>query len=423
MLLLCVICGGVSFLKNAGAEDTAPGWQKYIVAFLNRQMERNYFQIPRYLEAGKEENLFPPVEQLMARQFLFYDYAVFVKEPEVELEDTLMAELIGQQEGTDEDYKNIDEEHLDYGEDALHIEKSMLEEMERENSLNNEMEEEKPTQNEENMEVAEEAVIQKEFEAPAYPAYTYDWSEKWDYEALVSNFYAVDNSTSLKEDYANLDALLYQDLTVDRASEGPQILIYHTHSRESFADSVPGDASTTIVGAGDKLAGLLEDKYGFKVLHHTGEYDTVRDDAYNESLPAITQILEENPTIVVVIDLHRDAVSGDRKLVMDLQGRPTARFMFFNGLSYSRKSGEITYLENPYIQENLAFSFQAQVAANEYYPGIARKVYLKAYRFNMHLKPKSMLIELGAQNNTVEEIMNACDPLAHILAIVLGDGI
>ena len=60
-----------------------------------------------------------------------------------------------------------------------------------------------------------------------------------------------------------------------------------------------------------------------------------------------------------------------------------------------------------------------QVAANEYYPGIARKIYLKAYRYNMHLKPKCMLIELGAQNNTVEEIMNACEPLAHILAIVL----
>lgn len=422
MLLLCVICGAVSFLKNAGAGDAAPGWQKHIAAFMNHQMERKYFQIPRYLEAGKEEDLLPAVEQLMARQFLFYDYAVFVKEPEVELEDTLMAELIGQQEGTDEDYKNIDEEHLDYGEDALHIEKSMLEEMERENSLHEDGNGEEPGQREEGVEQVEEAAAQKEFEVPAYPVYTYDWSEKWDYEALVSNFYAVDNSTSLKEDYANLNALLYQDLTVNRASDGPQILIYHTHSRESFADSVPGDASTTIVGAGDKLAELLEDKYGFKVLHHTGEYDAVRDDAYNQSLPAITQILEENPTIEVVIDLHRDAVSGDRKLVMDLQGRPTARFMFFNGLSYSRKSGDIAYLENPYIQENLAFSFQAQVAANEYYPGIARKVYLKAYRFNMHLKPKSMLIELGAQNNTVEEIMNACDPLAHILAIVLGDG-
>ncbi len=197
------------------------------------------------------------------------------------------------------------------------------------------------------------------------------------------------------------------------------MLVSERAIQEGFVDSVPGDPSTTIVGAGDKLAFLLQEKYGFKVLHDTGIYDEERDDAYNQSLPAIEKILEENPSIEVVIDLHRDAVSNDRRLVIDLQGRPTARFMFFNGLSYSRNNGEIEYLENPYIQDNLAFSFQAQVAANELYPGIARKVYLKAYRFNMHLMPKSMLIELGAQNNTVEEIMNACDPLAHILAIVL----
>lgn len=423
MLSACGICGMVSFLRNAEAgSDATPRWQKHIAAFLNRQMEREYFQIPRYLEAGKEDEMLPVMEQLMARQFLLYDYAAFIKEPEIEQEDSLMAELIGQQEGTDEDYKNIDEEHLDYGDDALHIEKSVLEEMERENSLHSGEAGGNLNQKAESGNQGGGSSFKGEFEAASYPAYTYDWSEKWDYEALLSNFYAVDNSTLLKEEYANLNELLYQDLTVDKEADGPQILIYHTHSRESFADSVPGDPSTTIVGAGDKLADLLQNKYGFKVLHHTGEYDSVRDDAYNESMPAITQILEENPTIEVVIDLHRDAVSGDRKLVMDLQGRPTARFMFFNGLSYSRKSGDITYLENPYIQDNLAFSFQAQVAANEYYPGIARKVYLKAYRFNMHLKPKSMLIELGAQNNTVEEIMNACDPLAHILAIVLGDG-
>jgi stage II sporulation protein P len=218
----------------------------------------------------------------------------------------------------------------------------------------------------------------------------------------------------------DLNRLLYQDLSVDKETDGPQILIYHTHAAEGFADSVPGDDSTTIVGAGEYLAQLLQEKYGFQVLHHTGKYDGNRDEAYNEALPKIEKLLEENPTIEVVIDLHRDAVSEERKLVMDLQGRPTARFMFFNGLSYGRSSGEISYLENPYIQENLSLSFQAQVAANQYYPGIARKIYLKAYRFNMHLKPKSMLIELGAQNNTVEEIWNACEPLAHILSIVLG---
>ena len=103
---------------------------------------------------------------------------------------------------------------------------------------------------------------------------------------------------------------------------------------------------------------------------------------------------------------------------MDLQGRPTAQFMFFNGMSRTKK-GKIDYLENPYLADNLAFSFQMQVTCNEYYPGIARRIYLKAYRYNMHLCPKTLLIELGAQTNTMEEIWNACEPLAHVLDLVL----
>lgn len=252
------------------------------------------------------------------------------------------------------------------------------------------------------------------------PCFTYDWSQGWTEDDLRSEFFAVDSSTVMQSKYLSLDDLLNKDLTIkNEGTEKPQILIYHTHGSEAFLDSVAGDPSTTILGAGERLATLLEG-YGFSVMHHTGIYDEHRDKAYDVALPAVEKILEENPSIQVVIDLHRDEMAGDRKLVMDLQGRPTARFMFFNGLSYSRKKGEIDYLKNPYIQENLAFSFQAQVTANEYYPGIARKIYLKAYRYNMHLCPRSMLIELGAQNNTVEEIQNACEPLAHILAIVLG---
>ncbi len=258
------------------------------------------------------------------------------------------------------------------------------------------------------------------FELAAVPAYTYDWTKQWTGDDLRSEFFAVDGSTSMKEEYLDAERLLNENLILSGEDEGqgPQILIYHTHASEDFVDSIPGDLSTTIVGAGDRLTELLEG-YGFRVLHDTGVYDQERDNAYEKALPAVEQILKENPSIEVVIDLHRDEMANDRRLVMDLQGRPTARFMFFNGLSYLRKQGEISYLENPYILDNLAFSFQAQVLANEYYPGLTRKIYLKAYRYNMHLCPKSMLIELGAQNNTVEEIMNACDPLAHVLAMVL----
>ena len=67
--------------------------------------------------------------------------------------------------------------------------------------------------------------------------------------------------------------------------------------------------------------------------------------------------------------------------------------MFFNGLSWSKKTGQISYLKNTNLQTNLAFSFQLQVKAKEYFPGLTRRIYLKQYRYNMHLCPKTTLIE------------------------------
>lgn len=242
-----------------------------------------------------------------------------------------------------------------------------------------------------------------------------------DYETLLTRFYTVDSNTMIGSDQLNADSFLEKDMRVSKDSGGPQILIFHTHSQEGFADSVPGDSTTSIVGVGERLAGILTDTYGYEVLHHTEAYDAEgRDDAYSRALPGIEQVLRENPSIQVIIDLHRDEMPEETRLVMDLDGRPTARFMFFNGLSRTKKTGNIAYLYNENLDENLAFSFQMQVKAAEYYPGLTRKIYLKGYRYNMHLRDKYLLVELGAQNNTVEEAMNACDPLAHILDMVLG---
>lgn len=242
-----------------------------------------------------------------------------------------------------------------------------------------------------------------------------------DYETLLTRFYTVDSNTMIGSDQLNADSFLEKDMRVSKDSGGPQILIFHTHSQEGFADSVPGDSATSIVGVGERLAGILTDTYGYEVLHHTEAYDAeCRDDAYSRALPGIEQVLRENPSIQVIIDLHRDEMPEETRLVMDLDGRPTARFMFFNGLSRTKKTGNIAYLYNENLDENLAFSFQMQVKAAEYYPGLTRKIYLKGYRYNMHLRDKYLLVELGAQNNTVEEAMNACDPLAHILDMVLG---
>ena len=239
-------------------------------------------------------------------------------------------------------------------------------------------------------------------------------------EFVKKTFFTEDATTMIRPEQIEYQTLMNFDATLKQGAEAPQILIYHTHSQEAYIDSNPQDAATTIMGVGEHLAEILRTEYGFHVLHHMGQYDVKsRDDAYAEAAVGLEAVLEQNPTIEVVIDLHRDAVAEGNKLVMTLQGQDMAQFMFFNGLSYTRARGELTSLPNPYVQDNLAFAFQMKLTADEYYPGLTRKTYLKGYRYNLQYRPKSLLIELGAQTNTVEEAMNACRPLAHIISMVL----
>ena len=273
---------------------------------------------------------------------------------------------------------------------------------------------------EEKTDVASVFLTPSEFEPVTEKQMEYNWEEYTDPVKIRKEFFAVDATTEISDERINPQKLLEKDISISESNGGPQILIYHTHSQETFADSVPGDENTSIVGAGEYLSNLLTEEYGFEVLHHTGEYDVeTRDYAYSYSLPNIEAILKEYPSIEVVIDLHRDAVAEDKKLVSTQNGKQAAQVMFFNGLSHTIKQGDIGYLENPYIDDNLAFSFQMQVLCNEYYPGLTRRIYLKGYRYNMHLKPKTLLIELGAQTNTCEEARNTLDIVAHALSMCL----
>ena len=232
-------------------------------------------------------------------------------------------------------------------------------------------------------------------------------------------FYTIDKRTDLAKEFYSQEDILSYEVKVDKESDGPQILIYHTHSQESFADSTPGKRSDTIVGVGDHLSEILENKYGYEVIHHTAEFDVPdRDTAYSKSAPAIEQILAEYPQIQVIIDLHRDGVDENTRLVSEIDGISYARFMFFNGACYLEPNGVIERLPNQNLTGNLASSFRATVLGMEFYPELTRKNYINAYRYNMQYRDKSFLIELGAQNNTVEEVMNACEPLAHVLDMV-----
>ena len=263
------------------------------------------------------------------------------------------------------------------------------------------------------------SAVEKSIEENEANRITINREKLMDYDYLVQNFYRIDRTTTISSDQLNAAELLAKDLTINTDAGGPVILIYHTHSQEGYADS-DGTEAMTVVGLGDYLATLLQEIYGIPVLHDKGQYDLPsRDSAYSKAEPAITQILKDNPSIQVVIDLHRDGVAEGTRLVSQVNGKDTAKIMFFNGLSRTTANGDISYLPNPYIQDNLAFSLQMQLAAAELYPDFTRPIYLKGYRYNMHLCPKSLLVEVGAQTNTFAEAKNAMEPLAHLLAQVL----
>jgi len=213
-----------------------------------------------------------------------------------------------------------------------------------------------------------------------------------DYDYLMNQFFIVDSQTTTNADQLNAAELLGEDLTIQKDATKPQILLYHTHSQEAFADSREGAVEDTIIGVGNYLTELLTKNYGYQVIHVTEAFDMEsgeldRSAAYDYAGTYLETILEENPSIEVVIDLHRDGVPENRHLVTEINGKPTAQIMFYNGLSYTIARGNLTYLPNPYIQDNLAFSFQMEYQAAQYYPDFYRGIYLAGYRYNLHLRP------------------------------------
>ncbi len=239
------------------------------------------------------------------------------------------------------------------------------------------------------------------YTAPGKMEFGLDMFDKWDFYELVT-----------------------QPISIDTSSKGPKILIFHTHSREEYVGGL------TVVDIADALADTLEKQYGIEVLHVTDSFyeegntsNRPTGGEYERMEPTIRRILEENPSISVVIDLHRDGVNEGVHLVTEIDGKQTAKIMFVNGLCLNRNiAGEVEEKEdlpNPYIGDNLAFSLQSMVYFNQLYPGLTRKIYLNEWRYSTHMKPYSLLMEWGAQTNTSEEAMNAVGPVAEILAKVL----
>ena len=249
---------------------------------------------------------------------------------------------------------------------------------------------------------------------------TYVMEDLLNISYLKDHLYIVNASTKMTESEFDAEYFIQKDLSIEK-SEEPQILIFHTHGSEGFADSREGKAEDTVRGAGELLAEILREKYGYQVVHDTTLFDRKngkdnRNNAYSDALDYLENYLLEHPSIEVVIDLHRDAGA---KRVATVNGKQAAKVMLFNGLSRNTK-GKLTYLPNENLKDNLAFSFQMKLIGDKLYPGLMNRIFLKDYRYNMHLKERFLLVELGTEKNTVEEAMNAMEPLADVLHQVLG---
>ena len=220
----------------------------------------------------------------------------------------------------------------------------------------------------------------------------------------------IDNNTNYTVDE---NALLAEDLNLTLSSDGPQILIIHTHTTEAY--TMDGDDSyvqtdsyrTTdiqhsVVRVGEELKTALE-TYGLQVLHDTNFYDYPSyNGSYARSGAAVTAYLAQYPSICLVIDLHRDALGSDStiyKTVTDVQDTTAAQIMFVMGTDEN--------LYHPYWQENLKLALKLQNAAAALYPELMRPIELSSYRYNEQLTMGSMLMEVGTSGNTLQEALEA----------------
>ena len=217
-------------------------------------------------------------------------------------------------------------------------------------------------------------------------------------------------------------ALIEQPLQWDLTAAEPTVLILHTHTTESYT-KVKGetyeetaafrtlDEAYNMVSVGDHLAQLLTDG-GVTVIHDRELHDYPSyNGSYNHARKAMERNLKENPSICLVLDLHRDA-SGDVQNQMrtkaTVDGAAAAQIMFVVGTNG-------TGLKHPDWKENLALALKLQVQMERRAPGICRKLNLRGQRFNQDQSPGALLVEVGAAGNTREEALRAVEVLARAI--------
>ena len=241
---------------------------------------------------------------------------------------------------------------------------------------------------------------------------------------LVAGDVYINNRSDLE-----LDASIFHETFAAALAEeeGPQVLIVHTHGSEAYTmppgqEYVPsGESRTTdsqfnVVRVGDEIAAVLE-AAGLEVLHDASLHDYPEySGAYGRSLETVERYLEEYPTIRFVLDVHRDAISdGDGspyKVISNVEGRSAAQMSFVIGTDGGG-------LEHPQWRENLKFAAAVQQELAGRYPTLMRPITVRNSRYNQHTTTGSLLVEMGAAGNSLDEALLSARLLGEVLAEVI----
>ncbi|MCR4563237.1 MAG: stage II sporulation protein P [Clostridiales bacterium] len=207
----------------------------------------------------------------------------------------------------------------------------------------------------------------------------------------------------------------------------PSVLIFHTHTTESYEMADNGwycaDYATrsrksdrNMIRVGNEIQKQLENA-GFNVIHDTTVHDLKYNGAYSRSRETVEKILKENPTIQVVLDVHRDAIyqqNGVRvKPVCEINSKKCAQVMIITGC----EDGDVE--DFPDWEKNLVFALQLQRETENRFEGLMRPVMFCNRKYNMDLTECSLLLEFGSDSNTLEEAMYSGFLLGRSLASYL----
>lgn len=183
----------------------------------------------------------------------------------------------------------------------------------------------------------------------------------------------------------------------------PAVLIYHTHTTECYRNekgiSNTTDETQNVIAVGEAMAEIFEEN-GYETIHVKEIFNQPDfSGAYTHSRAAVEKILKENPTVQVVLDVHRDAISSngvDYYPVTEVEGRQAAQVMLVCGT-------DAKGLSHPTWQKNFTYALQLSRKMGELYGQLSRPVNLRRDRFNTHFTPHTLLLEVGSAANTLSQ--------------------